>query len=110
MLYHATPICGLGSILLSSCTLWARLDAGMVQVSGSCDKCKRSMPGWCGAEDKLWDSDMDIEKYLESSDEEIEAEEQDGSGGDKRLSPDEGEAPEISSKIGVLAPSFPCVV
>ena len=53
---------------------------------------------------------MDIEKYLESSDEEIEAEEQGGSGGDKRASPDEEESPEVSSKRGLLAPSFPCVV
>ena len=53
---------------------------------------------------------MDIEKYLESSDEEIEAEEQDGSGGDKRPSPDEEGPPEISSRRGVLAPSAPRVV
>ena len=53
---------------------------------------------------------MDIEKYLESSGEEIEAEEQDGSGGDKRLTPDEEEMPESSSKRGVLAPFSPRVV
>ena len=51
---------------------------------------------------------MDIEKYLESSDEEIGAEEQDGSRGDKRLPPDEEKSPDISSRRGVLAPSTPC--
>ncbi len=50
---------------------------------------------------------MDIEKYLESSDEEIGAEEQDGSGGDKRLPPDEEKPPDISSRpVGALSPSY----
>ena len=56
---------------------------------------------------------MDIEKYLESSDEEIEAEEQDGSGGDKRLTPDEEEMPpDLLQKrcAGTLHPLVLCEI
>ena len=49
---------------------------------------------------------MDIEKYLQSSDEESDVEEQGESAGDERLSPDEEKAPEISSRKGEPAP-FP---
>lgn len=50
---------------------------------------------------------MDIEQYLQSSDGETEAEEQDGSGGDERLSLDKEKTPEMSSRMGELAPSSP---
>ena len=35
MLYQGTPFCGFDLTLLSSCTLWAWLIAGMVQVSSA---------------------------------------------------------------------------